>query len=173
MDFVTFLSQLYGKDEETAHKLRCAGYTTAQKVCSTTPEKLSRIAGLSVFSAKGMIKTARGMLQQDREERKGRLVEIEGIGDRRAKKLRKAGLGSVKAVALTKEDKLAKVLQVPKSTAGKIIKSAKNLGSYVPSAGMTSEETAVLTNQVLPQETRTKEELKTAEQWVKSFWKFG
>ena len=96
MDFVTFLSQLYGKGEETANKLRSVGLTTPARLRTITPEELGNLADISVSSAKGMIDTAKGMLQQDEKERKHQLMEIEGIGAKRAKKLRRAGLHTIR-----------------------------------------------------------------------------
>ncbi len=175
MDFVTFLIQLYGKGEEAADMLRSTGYTTPEKLCAATPKKLSEVTGLSLFSSKGMINTAKGMLQQDKKDRRGKLLKIENVGDRRAKKLRKAGLRTVEAVANTKEEKLARVLKVPQSTAGKIIKSAQEVEELVPNPGITAEETEILSAQILPQENSVEEKPKASEhvQLVRSFWKFG
>lgn len=174
MDFVTFLSQLYGNGEETERKLRSIGYTTPETLASLTPQELSTMTGLSVSHSKYMINYAREELQEkDKKGSEDRLVEIEGVGDRRAKILRERGLGTIESVASAKEEKLAKMLKVPKSTARKIIKSAQETGSSVRSSGMTARETEVLTTQLLSQKSAGKREPKTLPQWVKSFWQFG
>jgi predicted RecB family nuclease len=173
MNFLTFVSQLYGKGEETTRRLRSAGYTTAEKLSRITPEKLSTITGLSISSAKGIIITAAEMRQQGTKQRKRRLVEIEGIGDGRAKKLQKAGLRTVKAVALAQEDRIAKLLKIPESTARKIVKSAQEVEGSLSSRGMTTEETEVLATQVVPGERRTEEKPKFSSESTESFWRFG
>lgn len=173
MDFVAFVSQLYGRGEETAHRLRSAGYSTPERLSRLTPEKLSTITGLSASSSKGIIVTATEMWQQGKKQRKNALAEIEGVGDRRAKRLRKAGLRTVKAVARAKEERLARLLKVPTSTARRIIESAQKIEGSVRSAGMTAEETEVLATGVVPPEKRTKEESTVSSEWVQSFWEFG
>jgi predicted flap endonuclease-1-like 5' DNA nuclease len=173
MDFVTFLSQLYGKGRETAQKLRSAGYTTPEKLSRATPSELSAVTGLPLASSRGIAATARGMLQEHKKGRKKQLVEIEGVGQRRAKRLQEAGLRTVRAVAGTNEEKLARVLKVQKSTAGRIIKSAKRVKGRAPRAGVTAEETKAITTEVLPQKSRTKERPKASAKSVNSFWQFG
>lgn len=170
---MAFLSQLYGKGEVTAQKLRSGGYITAERLRDITPEKLANVAGLSVSSSKSMINEVREMLQQNKKEGKNRLVAVEGIGYGRAKKLWLAGLDTVEAVAGVEEETLARVLKVPKSVARKMISSAQQLSGSVPSAGVIHGETEALTTQVLPKERRRKEESRLTRDRIKSFWKFG
>ena len=173
MDFVTFLSQLYGKGDETAQKLRAAGCVTPDEFRNITPDRLLRITGLSLSSCKGMIETAKGMVQRPEREAKRELTDIKGVGTQRAKKLRRAGLRTTKAVATAKEEKLANLLKVPKSTASRIRKSARRMEEPIPSRAVTPEETEVLISQVVPQErpkAGKKEDSKKSEE---SFWRFG
>jgi len=172
MNFLTFVSQLYGKGEETARRLRSAGYSTPEKLSRIAPERVSKITGLSISSAKSIIITAAEM-RQGTKRRKHTLVEIEGIGDGRKKKLQKAGLRTVKAVALSEEGRIAKLLKIPESTARKIVRSAQEVEGSVPSRGMTTEETEVLATQVLPKGRRTEEESKVSPESAASFWRFG
>jgi len=172
MDFVAFLSELYGKGEETARRLRSAGLTTPESFTHLTPEGLSTITRLSVSSSKGIILTA-AQMRQDVEHTKSTLVEIEGIGDRRAKKLQEAGLRTVKAVALAEEERIAKILKVPQSAARTMVKSAQRIEGSQAVSGMTAPETEALTTPVLLKEKHAKEKSKTSSELAESFWQFG
>jgi uroporphyrinogen-III synthase len=173
MDFVEFVSQLYGKGTETAHKLRSAGYTTPERFSCATPQELSGVTGLPLFSSRGMVATAYEMVRQDRKGWKSRLADIEGVGERRAQKLREAGFRTVMAVAGTNEEKLARVLKVRKSTVGKIIKSARKMTGRVSGARLSAQEPEIAHTKVFSGASTRKGKSKEPPQSVESFWNFG
>ena len=164
MDFVTFLIQLYGKGEETARKLRKTGYTTPEKLSSLTPSELSDVTGLSVYSSRGMIKTAKGMLD-DGGRRKSRSAKIEKLGGRKVKK--------AKSKVLTGHSK-----KKGRQTASKVSKSTRtaakvrNKTDTTVSAGVTAEESDILTGHLSSRDSR-KRKREMPNEVVNTFWRFG
>jgi len=173
MDFVTFLSRLYGNGEETEQRLRSVGYTTPQSLSGLTPEKLSAVTGLSLSHSRCMTDYAREELEEEEEGAENLLAGIEGVGEKRARLLRKRGLATVEAVAAAEEENLARMLKVPKPAACRIIKSARNLAGWVPGRGITAEEAGVVASEALMEESRGKKGVKAPSQSTDSFWRFG
>jgi hypothetical protein len=164
MDFVTFLIQLYGKGEDTARKLRKTGYTTPEKLSSLTPSELSDVTGLSVYSSRGMIKTAKGMLD-DGGRRKARSPKIERLSGKKVKKAKSkvlTGSSKGKAHRTTKKGKSS-----PRTTA-----KIRKKGATRVSAGVTAEESDILTGHLASRESRKKKNEMT-KKVISTFWRFG
>lgn len=164
MDFVTFLIQLYGTGEETARKLRKSGYTTPEKLSSLTPSELSDVTGLSVYSSRGMIKTAKGMLD-DGGRRKARSPKMERLSGRKVKKTKSRVLtGSVKAKSRGSVPKKAKSSRTAVESRSKVRQSV--------STGVTAEESDILTGHLASRD-RAKKKRESMKKVVNTFWRFG
>jgi hypothetical protein len=164
MDFVTFLMQLYGTGEETARKLRKSGYTTPEKLSSLTPSELSDVTGLSIYSSRGMLKTAKGMLD-DGGKRKARSPKMERLSGRKVKKTKSKVLtGSIKAKSRRTTSKKAKASRTAVKSHSKACQTA--------STGVTAEESDVLTGHLASRD-RTKKKRESTKKVVNTFWRFG
>ncbi|MHA1199666.1 MAG: helix-hairpin-helix domain-containing protein [Candidatus Heimdallarchaeaceae archaeon] len=132
------VTDIMGVGDKTAMILKNGGFDEIQKIMETTPEKLSKVPGIGITSAKQLIYGSKALMKKGLEILAAKskaargtdehdITDISGVGKKTAMLLKEGGYETVEKMIETTPEKLSKIPGIGLATARKLILASKAL----------------------------------------------